>query len=890
MSGVVRVKPKNPSNTHDISLSDGSRTWGIKLTDGPRAIQEISSQPSNIRITGGGEKYGDFDPSFSHIEMRDWTGGRGGERLVDDPSKFYDSLNAWTLTPGWWHQAPLVRYAEGVFLPSSQGSTTTMVFAENQLPAASLRQMSANVSWYAMLSTATYARSFVSSRAWGPDRGTVLVRRIGAPPSVLRYGFSAFNAGSSLSIISTALDLLGWTNISASDIEEGVASFAGSTMASGPSFASGSTGAVLINTTSAGTPANHWEFGYPQSSGLGADGYVCTAGASGLFSTGPGPYFRGSQTTTCRLTFFEMDRGLYLYANGLVRGKEHSFLINGWRGKFTAATTSALTDTAANWPTNIWAGARVAVIRGTGAGQNSAITSNSSTVLGVHLLSCAAANDEYVIYATDQWSSFAPYTTAAFETSSVPPLDHAVVGNVAYFAKGGNSPIAKLQWTGSSGHEWGGESSGNVADRLAFLEGSSLGSLVYRAVSSAGNLSQASTQGFSSAMTFSTTVIPAGNTANAFTNVLPHDGQVYAFKEDGAFRIPPSTQAYAERLGLGLDRLASSHTGRAAVSQNLYLYFGWSHSTQRLYQSAGSDTVDDMGLWKGTGLPGGRQGPPSGMTPLYSWLVQSVDAGSTGYSAVFIWNNQGWHEAWRLPVGRRLDSVFVQPCPGTRPRLWMSAQSDVMVMDLPENTLNPVNDGGIQYQPEGVLYTPTIDMGVSQIPKLFAELHVISRDLNSSGNEVRVSYQLDENIGSSNWTNAGILTHAPADSVPIMRGDKKAIRFRLQALTANSTAPTRVEAVVLKAVARTPVKRQWNIRARSGSFQVTQQGLSDADPDDFYAWLRKAAESASPIRMRAAWAGMDDIRVYAEYPTVLRQYTTPAGEWGADYNIVLREI
>ena len=63
----VRVKPYDPSATHDLSLTDGTHTWGITLSEGAKGIQEAPATPSNIRITAGGTKFGDYDPMMSHI-------------------------------------------------------------------------------------------------------------------------------------------------------------------------------------------------------------------------------------------------------------------------------------------------------------------------------------------------------------------------------------------------------------------------------------------------------------------------------------------------------------------------------------------------------------------------------------------------------------------------------------------------------------------------------------------------------------------------------------------------------------------------------------------------------------------------------------------------------
>jgi len=99
-----------------------------------------------------------------------------------------------------------------------------------------------------------------------------------------------------------------------------------------------------------------------------------------------------------------------------------------------------------------------------------------------------------------------------------------------------------------------------------------------------------------------------------------------------------------------------------------------------------------------------------------------------------------------------------------------------------------------------------------------------------------------------------------------------------------------LHALTLKSLARIPVRRQWSIRAVTGDFQVDQQGLDDADPDDFYLWLQDAAVSAEPILMRSAWKAMDDTYVSIEHPTLNRLYTTPDGNWGGQLSITIREL
>ncbi len=110
---TIRVYPGAKNPTHQISLSDGVQTFGLRLEDGPHSVQEVPLTPSTVQFTGGGSKFGDWEPGISHIEQRTWQGGRANHSFVDDPTRYYDAKNAWTLTPGKVFPAPAAKFSRG---------------------------------------------------------------------------------------------------------------------------------------------------------------------------------------------------------------------------------------------------------------------------------------------------------------------------------------------------------------------------------------------------------------------------------------------------------------------------------------------------------------------------------------------------------------------------------------------------------------------------------------------------------------------------------------------------------------------------------------------------------------------------------------------------------
>ena len=108
---TVRVYPGAKNPTHEISLSDGVQTWGLRLAGGEKAIKETPLRPSTIIQMNEGSKFGDWEPGMSQIEQRSWIGGRGVEDFVEDNTGFYDSGMAWTILPGKLLPAPQWHFA-----------------------------------------------------------------------------------------------------------------------------------------------------------------------------------------------------------------------------------------------------------------------------------------------------------------------------------------------------------------------------------------------------------------------------------------------------------------------------------------------------------------------------------------------------------------------------------------------------------------------------------------------------------------------------------------------------------------------------------------------------------------------------------------------------------
>ena len=159
----VYVRPGDPNSTHDFSIAGGGEIFGFGLVDGIESIQVVPDKASTLLASGEGKKYGDWEPGHSHIEQRDWSGGRAQKSFTDDKSRFFDSLN-------------LNSWITGKLLPSYQWYIAPGDHrnAEQNIPG--------NVNFMALVGGYTYVAEIVQTTA-AYDAAAILlwIRRVGNP-------------------------------------------------------------------------------------------------------------------------------------------------------------------------------------------------------------------------------------------------------------------------------------------------------------------------------------------------------------------------------------------------------------------------------------------------------------------------------------------------------------------------------------------------------------------------------------------------------------------------------------------------------------------------------------------------------------------------------------
>lgn len=842
----VSVGPLNKRSTHTLRLSMDGEEIGLELDGGVRGLREIPQTPSTLLFSQGGSKFGDFEPGYSHIESRTWVGGRGQYEFSEDPSRFFDSQN-------------LCSWIDQRLLPAPQWKFATGLRSED-------RNLPGNVAWKKLLGAKLYASaSFSASASYNADKAYLWIRRLGSP-GTLTVELRSNSAGDPSSVLKSA-------TVTTTTITDVVSVFQVFDWTTTQALVSGTTYHIVIYGATTDNNANHWEVG----ADVSGTGKISSAGSSWAASTFK-IYYRIVDADTKRQFYFFLLRGALYAVSRLDAGTASKLYLNGARGLATAGAATTLTDGGASWTTNVFTNARVRIIAGTGDGQDRAISSNTGTVLTVDTAWDVNPDttSEYIVYATSFWSE----VTGTGITGVVRSV--AVNNGIVYFAQGSAANIRRMRFVAGTGHQYA-DDGVNRCDLLTVFNSPDSGVQIWGGTISTSTLIYAAAVAWGVNLTFSAT-IPVGGTDFNITKLIPYNDQLWVIKEDSLWSVRNNK---ARPLEVGLNAMPERTNGIAACTQNLYLMFGWSSSIERFYGS----TLDDMGPWKAAGLPTGRRGVVMSLEPVLAWIFAAVDASTTGTSSLLLYNGMGYHEVFRAwEVGQRIRNVKWQPCPGGRPRLWNDCGGDLVYQDFPYATINPEQDSTLPYQHEAVLVTSTFDLASSQLPKFFKELTASTVNL-TTGVEIRFEYQLDNDIGSANWTNAGIFYQSPEDVTPIMEGNRRAIRLRIRILTNTATTPPIVRALVLEAFARTPVKYQYVLRVRVRARGRTKTGQQDFRPDQVTNFLKLAARSAGKIYMRSTLAQLDDKFVLVEPPTVLRSAANSFLGWmNGTLDLVVRDV
>jgi len=844
---------KNP--THDFALSDGRVSYGFKFKDGvpERSLTDMGQTPSTLKLSGGGGKYGDWDPSMSHIEQRSWIGGRGGEDFSDDPTRFFDSRMAWTLTESWLYPAPKWKFARGLV--------------------DDICEMPGDISWVGLFGSDQYTSvSFSFSSETDVDRAYLWIRRVGKPGTLTVALYSDSGGDPDSSIASTTV-----TTDTITDVVSELHGFVFGTQ----TCAASTTYHIVVSAAATDSGINHWE--------IATD----SDGAGSKSSTD------GSSWSAAAYTFYHrvMELGVqrkfhpfFMYGQWYVVDERDDqtaskIYMNGWRGKATSATSTVITNTNASMTVDRLIGATVKIISGTGKGQSRPITDNDATTITVSPAFDKTPDNTsvYVVLGSPWWFELDTTGITGVVTSV------CVYDDIAIFAQGTSINMRKMRFNDGASppaHEYGDDGT-NKADIIYTFYDS--GVKIYKVNNTTVKEDSAAGTAWGTNLTFSGTETAIGDSTYVVNALSDYDEVLWAMKEDSVWR---KTSDGWLKLNVGLEALPSSNNGLAVAAQNMYFFFSWALSVERLYGGATSNsgTLDDVGPWKGSGMPEGRRGVVSALLPIIGWLFGSIDAGRNSTSSVLIYNGKGWHEVFRAwEAGRRIRSLFWAPVPESQPFLWISCGEDLVYQRYPNDSLNLLQDSDIEFQHEAVVVSSMVDMGAARIPKFFKEL-TLQTNNQSNEIEVQLDYQVDAEIGTSTWNSVGEFLTSPEDTLSIRQGNKRRVVTRMRMRTDDADKPPKIRATVLEGYARTPEKRQWNMVVNASSYGVNKRGGQEPKPGEVYRWLLKKLRQADGLKLTSGVEEMDEMDVVIDNVVpVRRTIDWITGNWSGYIQLTVRE-
>ena len=733
---------------YDLYFFDGQYEVGLKFADGSvgSAMRDIPDRPSTIRVTGGDSKFGDWDPNFSHIGQRDWSGGRGQDDFFDDPTRFYDS-SAWTLT-------------EGKILPAMQWQISTGLRDED-------RNMAGDLAWRELHGLKRYySTQFTAGQSYNIDKTYLWIKRVGSPATLTVE--LCTNSGSNPD------EVLKTTTVTTSTVTDIISLFYAFDHTGTQAVTSGTKYHIKIYGASSDNASAHWEVGVD----TGTSASLTSSDNSAWISSG--------------------DKAYYRVVDADVATKWHKFFI----------------------------GTEYFAVSEPSSGSSALYLWNEST-------------DNWDARALDSGDALAGVVTSV-----------AVSNDVAHMARGTNNKIWKFR--NNAGSYEGKNDTTSYADILLAIDRN-----LWRVVAADVAVSVAKVRGWLKRLAFGPN-IECGDQSYSITALTTHNSVLQVRKQDSLGLVFDGDNVKDD---VGLDAVFETGSSNAMASVNKALYFSWSHSVERLFEGI----MDDIGPWKGTGMPSGRTGVVSAILPVIGWQFWSIDAVG-GTSSVLGYNGQGLGEVFRAPeTNQSIEAITWQPVANDNPRLWISCGTDLYYINFPQDTLSPQNDTSVNYMHESYLEYSLIDMGAAELKKLFHEFTILSKNL-TDDIKISVDIQLDDKIGLtgwSNWKGKGTLIDSPTDTISINEGDVKSIRIRLRLETNDADVPPIISATTLEGVARIPEARLLSFLVVTHEYQVTRNGAPDKLPSTILDHLQKLSKAMRVVRMRS------DIKEYRDVPVLI---------------------
>ncbi len=871
----------NERSTHHVVLSSGATSVGLILSDNrgnasPLAFDITPMESGTIKTFQGVEKYSDLDMPYESIVQEEWGGGQGNFDFDKDHSMYKDGMidtirSEQMIVPG------MAVYAQGFYRnhatswdyrTSAGDAVQYSAYELESYPKAIAQKFTASLNFNAKYITFVYKRtdpldpagnimiSICADDAGGSKPGTAL-QFYAMPALPYPYEWRTVRVVSDTTLALTSGTSY-WVKFG------------------GMSGGAGTRSAILTNSIARTT-------------------YQTTDGTNWT-SLGKSIYFRltdSDTTRNCKAHFVEYKGGLLWVAQYDNNSPSKLFVYP--HVPFGVATgtqtSSTLQDTTRTWTTDTFKGGIVKIMRGTGSDQKQPwrlITGNTANTLSVSPdwdVTPVSASSEYVIIGSDQFYEF-----TAFDTNyDVVVKDVLAANGALYFANGDSTAMVRMVGYNNAGtwtwdySDLGGYTAGSPAETGQFSH------LLY-AGDEAGNFVWGATGGFppqlykaepvdltgtsipgSPSLTFNAYDGANGNIGDLYqriTGLIQYGtyGNVHVLKEEGIWQV---YNGRSFRISSEEQRVATDYrSGKARTTKGSYLYFAWHDTVFRYYEGV----FDNIGPnWGGKSLPDDRRGVISAIVSYPGMLIVAIDGGTSKYSSIMAYNDQGWCTLYVAPdVGMRIQSLYIQSMPGDNvDRLWFSCGADILWMPL---SVDPYNHPRVQYHfypfwCGGILETSDYYLSMNDIEKYYRKLK-ISWNVKLHRDPVGAIYIKSIDAAGDDDTLGAIYVQdyeASSGSVVVDKSGKK-IRFILCFDNYWSDNTPRIIATTIEAVKRFDQEYTILLTARLEDNEVNLLG----NPDDYRTALDKynalitLQNTTAPVTMHSMIKSLDSKSVFVD--------------------------
>lgn len=372
-----------------------------------------------MQTTQSSGEWSDLEYPWQAIQQEDWGGGRGNLRFSSDKSRFFDSKRAQTAFNSCIYNAPLEYYSDGSITRAIATNCPGSLYWEK----VSGKKKYILVKFICGANTLT-GEIYIHLRRRGTPRSPLTVELVQGMSSV---NVLASHAYTTEEVTDTLAEFYKFT-------------FDQITLTEGETYY------VRVH-SEAGSSEDYWQVGCSKTPLENT--YISATGTNYETASFEMYYRIARPQADYRAKFFTYEQLQFAVRQKGENGAP-TLILNGDIGTTSSATENTLTDSAKEWETDQWAGARIGLVYREGSQEHVScwrtIVSNTADTITVDedWIITPSADCEYIINDTPLWKQIDGHGLTANVT------DVHVTRGVVYFCQGDYVPIRRMRWASGS--------------------------------------------------------------------------------------------------------------------------------------------------------------------------------------------------------------------------------------------------------------------------------------------------------------------------------------------------------------------------------------------------------------------------------------------------------